>query len=207
AEQGDCRRGSRRVRYRAAATRSSVPQDGQRRHHAPSGLCQRAKLSQIFSRRCRKHPRLARRQARAGDQLVQLQNISCWRLFWRSDRAFSIPKMAMNSIALCYPSPCYGSFGARRLEPAEDTLKDQKSARAATEIPTQNESPDISLGARLSAYRKESGQRRPDFARAYDELVERLNVIDRGEVGPQLGQLMPRFDLPDENGQLISLPS
>src|SRR5215831_2408932 len=85
-------------------------------------------------------------------------------------------------------------FGARRLEPAEDTLKDEKS-------------PQISLGARLSAYRNESGQRRPDFAKAYDELVERLDIIDRGEVGPRLGESMPRFDLPDENGQLISLPS
>src|SRR5215470_16438886 len=74
-------------------------------------------------------------------------------------------------------------------------------------MPTQNESPDISLAVTLSAYRKESGQRRPDFAKAYDDLVERLNVIDRGEVGPRLGEPMPRFDLPDENGQLISLPS
>jgi peroxiredoxin len=94
------------------------------------------------------------------------------------------------------------------LEPAEDTLKDQRSSRGpTTEIPTQKESPGISLGSRLSAYRKESGQRRPDFAKAYDELVERLNVIACGEVGPRLGESMPRFDLPDENGRLISLPS
>lgn len=87
-------------------------------------------------------------------------------------------------------------------------MNDQKSSRGSTsEIPTQNESPYVSLGARLSAYRKESGQRRPDFAKAYDKLVERLKIIDRGEVGPRLGESMPRFNLPDENGQLISLPS
>jgi peroxiredoxin len=63
------------------------------------------------------------------------------------------------------------------------------------------------LSASLSAYRKNSSQRRPDFAKAYDELVERLNAIDRGEVGPRLGESMPRFDLPDESGRLISLPS
>ncbi len=71
----------------------------------------------------------------------------------------------------------------------------------------QAESPNISLGSRLSAYRKESSNRRPDFAKAYDELVQRLNVIDRGRVGPGLGELMPEFELPDENGRLISLSS
>jgi peroxiredoxin len=76
-----------------------------------------------------------------------------------------------------------------------------------TETLIQAESPNISLSSRLSAYRKESSNRRPDFAKAYDELVERLNVIDRGRVGPGLGELMPAFDLPDEKGRLISLTS
>lgn len=63
------------------------------------------------------------------------------------------------------------------------------------------------LSSRLSAYRRESGLSRPDFARVYDELVDRLNVIDRGEVGPQLGEAMPQFNLPDENGRLVTLAS
>ena len=67
--------------------------------------------------------------------------------------------------------------------------------------------PDTSLSSRLSAYRRESEIRRPEFAKAYDELVERLNVLDQGQVGPKLGELMPRFDLPDESGRLISLSS
>jgi peroxiredoxin len=32
-------------------------------------------------------------------------------------------------------------------------------------------------------------------------------MIDQGRVGPRLGELMPEFNLPDENGQLISLSS
>ena len=82
---------------------------------------------------------------------------------------------------------------------AEDKLKElTSSARSMTEVLIQAESSNISLSSRLSAYRKESGNRRPDFAKAYDELVERLNAIDRGQVGPPLGEFMPEFDLPDE---------
>jgi len=87
-------------------------------------------------------------------------------------------------------------------------LKDLKSPpRLVTERPVQAENPNISLSSRLSAYRKLSADRRPDFANAYDELVERLSVIDRGELGPQLGDSMPGFDLPDQNGRFISLSS
>jgi len=66
---------------------------------------------------------------------------------------------------------------------------------------------DTSLNLKLSAYQRESEFRRPEFAKAYDELVERLKVLDQGQVGPKLGELMPRFDLPDESGHLISLSS
>lgn len=66
---------------------------------------------------------------------------------------------------------------------------------------------DSSLDARLSAYREASQRLRPDFAKVYDELIERLATLDRGEVGPALGEQFPGFNLPDENGQLVSLPS
>jgi peroxiredoxin len=89
---------------------------------------------------------------------------------------------------------------------AEDTLKEsKKSPRPGRE--EQHVEDKNNLSSRLSTYRRESGLRRPDFARAYDELVERLNVIDRGEVGPQLGEAMPQFNLPDENGRLVALAS
>jgi peroxiredoxin len=91
-------------------------------------------------------------------------------------------------------------------ESAEDTLKEIKPYPQLM-TPIETEAPNASLNSRLSECSKDSGNRRPDFARAYDELVERLNVIDRGQVGPPLGKLMPRFDLPDHNGRLISLSS
>jgi peroxiredoxin len=63
------------------------------------------------------------------------------------------------------------------------------------------------LSSRLSAYRDESRELRPAFAKAYDDLVARLAVLDQGAVGPQVGDRMPPFDLPDENGNLVSLGS
>jgi peroxiredoxin len=63
------------------------------------------------------------------------------------------------------------------------------------------------LNAKLSAYRAQSGKLKPDFAKAYDELVGRLAALDRGEVGPKTGEPMPPFDLPDEDGRLVSLTS
>jgi peroxiredoxin len=89
---------------------------------------------------------------------------------------------------------------------AEDTLKESKTIQRLDreERPVQDRN---NLSSQLSAYRRESNLRRPDFAKAYDELVERLAVIDRGEVGPQLGEAMPHFNLPDESGRLITLAS
>jgi peroxiredoxin len=93
-------------------------------------------------------------------------------------------------------------------ERRKDTLKYQKSSRRSVSATRcEAEDPKLPLSSRLSAYREESGKRRPDIAKAYNELVERLNVLDRGEIGPQLGQSMPEFSLPDEQGQLVSLSS
>lgn len=64
-----------------------------------------------------------------------------------------------------------------------------------------------SLSSKLAAYRQESEIRRPDFAKAYNDLVERLSVLDQGRAGPKLGHLMPHFYLPDEGGRLVSLSS
>jgi len=72
---------------------------------------------------------------------------------------------------------------------------------------SQAEPSHASLNSKLLAYRKESAIRRPAFAKAYDELVGRLDVIDRGQVGPQLGDLMPGFNLPDATGRFVSLSS
>ena len=66
---------------------------------------------------------------------------------------------------------------------------------------------DVPLGERLAMYRRASSTLRPDFAKAYDELVARLAVLDRDEVGPQLGERLEEFNLPDEGGRLVSLSS
>jgi peroxiredoxin len=76
-----------------------------------------------------------------------------------------------------------------------------------SEMPEDNNNPMTPLNSQLSAYQERSRQRRPDFAAAYDELVGRLESLDRGEIGPRIGDAMPIFALPDENGNLLSLPS
>lgn len=64
-----------------------------------------------------------------------------------------------------------------------------------------------SLNDRLAAYREESARRRPEFVQAYGALVERLVRTDWSAAGPQVGEPMPEFDLPDANGALVSLAS
>jgi peroxiredoxin len=63
------------------------------------------------------------------------------------------------------------------------------------------------LSSRLSTYRDQSQRLRPDFAKAYNDLVDRLGALDRGEVGPRVGERFPEFNLPDNDGNLVSLPS
>lgn len=90
----------------------------------------------------------------------------------------------------------------------EAELKSDNSRASRTGTFTiEDSAPPVSLGARLSAYREQSRSRRPDFAKAYDDLVARLSSLDRGEVGPQLGDRMPAFNLTDNVGQLVSLES
>jgi peroxiredoxin len=86
-------------------------------------------------------------------------------------------------------------------------LKDIRSSSRIAEALVEAEKLNASLGARLAAYRRSSARLLPGFARAYDELVERLNVLDRDAVGPALGEPMPEFNLPDEQGQLVTLSS
>jgi peroxiredoxin len=64
-----------------------------------------------------------------------------------------------------------------------------------------------SLNARLRAYRDDSAKRRPEFTKAYDELIARLAALERDEIGPKVGEPLPPFRLPDEQGRLVSLES
>jgi len=72
-------------------------------------------------------------------------------------------------------------------------------------MPDKKKNPMLRLNTQLSAYSKQSRGRRPDISAAYDELVARLDALDRGEIGPQIGEPMPDFMLPDEKGRLVSL--
>lgn len=69
------------------------------------------------------------------------------------------------------------------------------------------EANNASLGARLAAYRASSSRIVPNIAKAYDDLVARLDVLDSGGIGPRIGEAMPDFALPDENGRVVSLSS
>jgi peroxiredoxin len=64
--------------------------------------------------------------------------------------------------------------------------------------------PSVPLNRELSDYRQRSSVRGPELAAAYDALVKHLTALDAGEVGPKIGERMPLFLLPDENGHLVS---
>jgi peroxiredoxin len=64
---------------------------------------------------------------------------------------------------------------------------------------------NLSLGEQLAAAALSVRSRRPDFADAVDRLVERLQEHGAGAGAPQVGDQMPTFNLPDENGRLINL--
>ncbi len=68
-----------------------------------------------------------------------------------------------------------------------------------------NNNPTPHLNPQLSAYSADSRNRRADISSAYDGLVARLDALDRGEIGPKLGEPMPDFMLPDEGGRLVRL--
>jgi peroxiredoxin len=91
--------------------------------------------------------------------------------------------------------------------PREVALTNVNSTKALADALISAEQQHASLQSRLASYRDSSRTLRPDIASAYDQLIERLGVLDRGEVGPQLGERILEFNLPDENGRLVSLTS
>jgi peroxiredoxin len=64
--------------------------------------------------------------------------------------------------------------------------------------------PSTLLNSELSSYRQQSAARNPEVVAAYDALVKHLAALDAGEIGPKVGERMPSFLLPDENGHLVS---
>ncbi len=64
---------------------------------------------------------------------------------------------------------------------------------------------DLSLNEQLQAMAESARQRRPELVAALERMVERLRAHGAGESAPQVGDEMPPFLLPDENGRLIGL--
>jgi len=73
--------------------------------------------------------------------------------------------------------------------------------------PADAGAPTATLSHRLAVHREQTRVNRPEFAYAYDDLVSRLAALDRGDVGPKVGESMPPFQLPDDEGRLVSLAS
>jgi peroxiredoxin len=64
---------------------------------------------------------------------------------------------------------------------------------------------DGSLNEQLQTLASSSRERQPEFAAAIERLVERLRQNGTGENAPNVGEIMPPFFLPDENGHLVGL--
>jgi AhpC/TSA family len=116
---------------------------------------------------------------------------------------------AINSIALCYLTRCYLVTSApTRLLGARARGKFEKLELIAADngrgAPRSRKSYRFTGSSVVHVFRPVI---RPDIARAYDELVGHLGTLDRGELGPQIGEPMQAFSLPDENGCLVSLTS
>ncbi len=64
---------------------------------------------------------------------------------------------------------------------------------------------DVPLADRLQAFATEVRRMGPHFAEAVDDLVARLLDSGAGETAPKVGEPMPPFLLPDDQGRLVGL--
>ena len=64
---------------------------------------------------------------------------------------------------------------------------------------------DAPLTERLATYADASRNAYPDYAEAVDNLVRRLNEGGSWQDAPRVGEVMPDFILPDEQGWLVGL--
>jgi peroxiredoxin len=64
---------------------------------------------------------------------------------------------------------------------------------------------DASLSERLDSLAQAVRKISPAFADAVDRFVTRLQQSGAGETGPQVGEPLPPFHLPDEAGRIVSL--
>ena len=64
---------------------------------------------------------------------------------------------------------------------------------------------DAPLGERLKVVADEVARLSPEFTRIVERMIARLQASDVGKSAPVVGQPMPEFILPDENGDLVCL--
>ena len=64
---------------------------------------------------------------------------------------------------------------------------------------------EVSLANRLQAFANEVRRLGPHFQAAVDALVSRLTESNAGATAPKVGEPMPPFLLPDEQGRLVRL--
>ena len=64
---------------------------------------------------------------------------------------------------------------------------------------------NLTLGERLQVIAELVRERGPVFADAVDRFVGRLETARAGESAPQVGDQMPSFTMPDQDGRLINL--
>lgn len=66
---------------------------------------------------------------------------------------------------------------------------------------------DAPLSTRLKAVADEVARHNPEFTVAVERMVARLEASHVGQSAPQVGETMPDFVLPDEEGRLVRLDS
>lgn len=66
---------------------------------------------------------------------------------------------------------------------------------------------DIPLAARLKAIADRVRDESPEFAKAVDDFVGRLESAQAGHSAPKVGEPMPPFTLPDQDGKLVNMDS
>jgi peroxiredoxin len=82
---------------------------------------------------------------------------------------------------------------------AEDTASALAQAfKAAIDL-------DAPIAERLATYAAVQRQQVTPYAEAIDRLVARLEAVSAGDQSPPVGELMPEFLLPDEQGRLTGL--
>lgn len=64
---------------------------------------------------------------------------------------------------------------------------------------------NLPLNERLRAIASEVRRRSPEFADAVDDFVGRLETAQAGANAPQVGERMPEFTMPDQDGRLVGL--